>query len=342
MLTCADWKEGCRAAPALAAVVATPHDIPLLHTQGSLSTETHRPVGRDTPFYIASQTKSYLGLLAALLHYKEILPLHVTLDEVWPQLKLPNRLDARDVSLLHLLTHQLPLTSDKLCQRTSYEDEVLAAEYPTLLASFQPRKPGFQYDNLGYLVYAASLETVTGISWKEWLQHNIFGPLCMTQTSSRTSDFPICELPWRQLREDGHWRSYPPKPDALMHAAGGLYSSPVDLAKWMQANLSCKANGFPQEVFRCAHDPIVRAESIDGPFRWTHYGLGLQLGSINGVDVLGHRGGYAGARSLTVIAPGAEVGLALAVTADFETREVLDRIVSAFFWGLSGTIQVGL
>ena len=295
-----------------------------------------RPARPDTPFYLASQTKSYVGLLAARLDADAILPLEHSLEDVWPGLTLPG-LPADRITMRHLLTHRLALTHDAVVETTSFQREVPAAAYPELLARAEPRETGYRYDNLGYLVYAASLETVTGREWKHWLDERICRPLGLCRTSARSSDFPASELAWRHVREQRRWRTLPPKPDALMHAAGGLYSSPVDLATWMQAHLARGAGDVTEAHFRCAHRLCVHTRSVDGPFRWTGYALGLQCGSIAGIRVLGHRGGYPGARSLGVIAPSANVGLALAVNADFGTRELLDRLAQAFFGALASS-----
>ena len=318
----------------MAVVAATSNDIPLLRVRGAANAQLALPAGPDTVFYVASQTKSYVGLVAAELDADGTLPLATTLAEVWPDLSLPPPADARQLTMLDLLTHQLPLLNDPLVVRTSYEAEVRAEEYPQWLARSEPRPPGFRYDNLGYIVYAAALETVTGRSWRFWLERRLLVPLALTRTSTRTSAFAEGEIVCRHMPHGRGWRAMPPKADALMHAAGGLVTSPRDAATWMQANLRRSAPGIGQETFLTAHRPVIPARQDDGPFAWQHYALGVQTGRIGHLPIVGCRGGYEGARSLTVLAPSRDIGLTLMVGTHSGTREMLDRMAACFFEAL--------
>lgn len=316
--------------------MATSHEIPLLHVHGAANAERFRPASPNAAFYVASQTKSYVGLMAAQLDEDGTIPLGMTLAEVWPALSLPPPADPRRVTLLDLLTHQLPILNDPLVVQTSFETEVRSDEYPRILAGSEVRAAGFRYDNLGYLIYAAALETVTGQSWRSWIERLLLVPLAMTRTSTRTSSIPEDEIVWRHAPQGRQWRAIPPKADALMHAAGGLVTSPRDAAKWMQANLRRSAPGISRKAFAKAQRPVVSARQDDGPFDWRSYALGVQLGAIAGLPILGCRGGYEGARSLTVLAPRRDIGLTLMVGTDSKTRALLDRIAASFFEALSG------
>jgi CubicO group peptidase (beta-lactamase class C family) len=322
--------------PAIAVVAVTAAEIPLLFVDGLANHETAAPATADTPFYLASQTKSYVGLLAALLDGEGILPLDRTLSEVWPDLVLPKPVRPAAITMRHLLTHQLPLANDELVLKTSYEEQVGAEDCPKWLAASAVRRPGFQYDNLGYIVYAAALERMTGISWKDWVQERLLKPLGLSRTSARTSAFDLSELAWRHRRHANGWQALPPKADMLMHAAGGLVSSPADIAKWMQANLRRSGGDIPTMAFTTAQTAAVVDAKIEGDFEWTGYALGQQVGTVAGVAILGHRGGYEGARSITIICPAKRVGFAAAVNADAGTRELLDGLTTAFFGSLMG------
>jgi CubicO group peptidase (beta-lactamase class C family) len=317
--------------PATAAVVVTPDETILRFVAGSASIADRRAAEPDTLFYVASQTKSYVGLLAAQLDRNAILPLDTRLADVWPDLILPEGARSDRITMRMLLTHRVPLGLDDLVDRTSWREEVPAADYPQWLAGAEVREAGYRYDNLGYLIYAAALETATATSWKEWLQRAVCRPLGLSRTTARGSDFSLGDLAWRHIRMGRNWVSLPPKADGLLHAAGGLFTSARDLGTWMQVNLRAAAAGLPSDVFGRAQRPVVRAAARDGPFRWTHYALGQQRGSIAGFPVLGHRGGYQGARSITVFSRRAGIGLALAAAADHGMRDLFDRVAATFF-----------
>ena len=324
-------------APANAAAVVTARDVPLLRVRGAANPA--RAADSETPFYLASQTKSYVGLLAAALDADGCLPLATTLADIWPGLILPAPADPSRLTMLDLLSHQLPLRNDDLETRNSWEAPVAASDYPAILDGSSVRPPGFEYANLGYLVYAAALETATGVGWSDWLDRRLLVPTGMDRTSARTSAFAPDEIAWRYLMQGGDLVARPPKTDGLMHAAGGLVSSAADLATWLQANLRRDMPGIGGAAFELAHRPVVPAPGAEGPFIWSDYALGWQVGRVGGISVLGHRGGYAGARSIALISPSLGAGIALMVNADFGTRDLLTRLSGTFFKLLAGEMS---
>src|SRR5437868_14395074 len=66
--------------------------------RGVANALTKEPVTADTAFYIASQTKSYTGLLAAKLDREGVLPLDTTLGRALPRLRLPSASDVNTVT----------------------------------------------------------------------------------------------------------------------------------------------------------------------------------------------------------------------------------------------------
>jgi CubicO group peptidase (beta-lactamase class C family) len=322
--------------PGIAVAAVTADDMLLLHAAGAAN--PMRPADADTPFYLASQTKSYVGLLAAILDGDRRFPISTTLADVWPGLVLPGPVPASAISMRHLLTHRLPLRNDEMVDRASWEAKVPAADYPHILATSTPRPFAYEYDNLGYSTWAAALETATGSGWAAWLDKLLLEPMGLTRTSARTSHFAPEDMAWRYRREGEAWVPKPPKPDALMHAAGGLMSSARDVAAWLQASLRREAPGIVPAVFERAHSPYVAARAVEGPFRWSSYALGWQIGHVGGVPVLSHRGGYEGARSIASFSPALGAGFAVTVNADFKTRDLLTRLTAAFFALLEGDV----
>lgn len=307
--------------PGAAVIVATGYGTPEIWTYGVTHAGGAVAVSADTPFYIASNTKSYVGLLAARLDQKGVLPLDTTLAQVWPALKLPGGLDPTTISMRDLLSHQAPLKTDTLNFRTAYTDDVPAAAYPELIGRYTTaREPGFSYSNLGYLIYGAALEARTGNSWRWWLQQEVLGPLGLTHTAARTSVFGADTVVWRHQWSGSGWYAYPPKDDATMHAAGGLVSSPSDLARWIQAHLRAEAGMQDMNrAMRLAQSQISTPNAQLGPIFCDGYGLGWMRCTYKGRRLLMHSGEYSGARALIMIAPEFDVGIAIVTNSDSMT-----------------------
>lgn len=145
------------------AVVIVDRDQQLLgYTRGLRNASSEAPLTMHTPMYIASQTKSYMGLLAQVLDQQGVLRLDSTLADHWPQLRLPDGVDPAAWTLADLLNHRVPLSADAITTLEAYIGSPDPALYPQLLQQFaSKRADGFDYDNLGYNIYAAILQQHT-------------------------------------------------------------------------------------------------------------------------------------------------------------------------------------
>lgn len=319
--------------PAVSVVVVHSEATPLLLAQGPLHAGHETMADANSRFYIASQTKSFVGLLAVELDAQGVLPLSTTLAEVWPGLRLPSPAEPERITLVDLLTHQAPLRTDTLNLLTAYVRHVPSADYPALLAEHtQPREPGFAYANLGYLIYGAALEARTGRSWQDELQQRVLQPLQLRYVHPRSSEVAQEALAWNHQWDGQRWLATPPKPDALMHAAGGLYASSADMARWLRANLRLQSpSGQPSRTsFERAQRPVVEARLADSEFVCDGYSLGWYACAYRGHRVRMHPGSYRGAVSVSLLLPDLDAGLSFAVNSDSAIEGFALELMKAF------------
>lgn len=319
--------------PAVSVVVVHGEATPLLLAQGALRAGHDTMADANSRFYIASQTKSFVGLLAAELDAQGALPLSTTLAEVWPELRLPAPAEPARITLADLLSHQAPLRTDTLNLLSAYVRELPAADYPALLAEHtQAREPGFRYANLGYLIYGAALEARTAASWQTQLQQQVLQPLQLRYVHARSSEVAQDALAWNHQWDGQRWLATPPKPDALMHAAGGLYASSADMARWLRANLRLHSpSGRPSRAsFERAQRPVVEANLSDREFVCDGYSLGWYACGYRGHRVLMHPGSYRGAVSVSLLLPDLDAGLSFAVNSDSAIEGFALELMKAF------------
>ena len=320
-------------APAMAAVIVQGDAAPWIHAVGTARANVAAPVDADTRFYIASQTKSFMGLLGAMLDVRGEFALSTTLAEVWPGLRLPVPADPRQISMSDLLSHQEGLSTSTLNVVTAYVRDVPAAEYPALLTSeVAPREPGFRYANIGDLIYGAALEARTGRNWRDWLDSALLRPLALEGISPRTSTLPDVQVAWNHQWDGAQWRALPSKPDALMHAAGGLVASPRAMARWMQLNLG---TADPHGVISIgalqrSQRPIAKSNLADGEIDCNGYSLGWYSCIYRGQQALLHPGSYNGAVSVTVLVPSARAGLSLMANSDSAMEGLMLEVLKSF------------
>jgi CubicO group peptidase (beta-lactamase class C family) len=284
--------------PSYSLVVANGEKVVYSRLKGERVMGSPEPLDMDDRLYIASVSKSFTGLLAAKLDAEGVLSLDATLAEEWPSLDLPEPIDASKITMRMLLSHNFGFENDPLVVRTAYVGDTPVADYEAILESHSvPIEPGFSYDNLGYLIYAAVLERKTGRSWKDWLASDIHMPLGLATATNKPSEIAEGELAlgyhFNPLAKTG-WEAAPAKADDLVHPAGGHFISSADAVRWLQANMTRAV--LDEEIYEAAQTAYAKREpakkyadmSCDG------YGLGWQTCDYAGHRVFYHGGTYDG------------------------------------------------
>jgi CubicO group peptidase (beta-lactamase class C family) len=329
-----------------------------IRVHGETKAGSGHAVTADSAFYIASMTKAYVGLLAARLDAEGVLRLDTTLAGIWPGLELPaGGRRANAVRLRDLLVHSIPFRAPEITFLEAYVRDVAPSEYPGLIKRQAVARPDdFQYDNLGYNIYAAALEARTNGNWRVWLKEKVFSPLGMTNTSGRTSDYAADKIAWSHQRagalRDGWpradgWYLIPPKADGMMQSAGGLMTSANDMALWLEAQVKGQGpdgSGLTSQIFakartdQVAQPPRPQGFPCDGyVYGWNVCRLVIRAKEdAAGEDrVFGpffqHGGGYTGVRSLMTAAPNLGFGVAFLSNSDSMTGFLSQEVTELVF-----------
>ena len=314
------------APPALSVIVVRPGAAPAIYVDGVADVRTGARADADTPFYIASMTKAYVGLMAATLDQRGVFDLDQTMTDVWPGLTIEGR-DPSRITFRQLLSHQAAIENDELTGGTAYVREIPASDYGAFLARSEARDEGFRYDNLGYILYGAALELKTGKHWRTWLDETVIRPLGMDHTAPRTSGWPVVAAGHEWIG-DGQWQARTVKTDDLMHAAGGLMTSPNDMARWLAANAG--RTTLPSAAYDEAQRSLAAAEANQEGIACQGYSLGWRTCLVAGEAVLLHGGGYTGARSGMAIVPRLGIGVAVLTNSDSMTGYLSGALVKGF------------
>lgn len=326
--------------PAYAVVVVSPDNVLMRHIRGRARADSSKAADADTGFYIASQTKAYMGLLAAKLDAQGILKLDRSIKDYWPEMMLPAGVDSSNHTLGDLLSHQVPIESDYITTLEAYVGGLAPAEYATALATHaERREPGFRYANIGYNVYAAILQHVTGRSWQDWLQHELIAPLHLQYTATSHSKLPASNIAWRHswMGDETGWQIMPPKADSVMHSAGGMLTSVNDMATWLQLQLVGKGpagSGITSAIVqqaqrRHADYELTSRNAYELPCNG--YALGWNICDFNGHVLYIHGGSYSGARSMMAFSPDLQRGIAVFSNSDNQTDWLSSRTVTQYF-----------
>lgn len=327
--------------PGVSVAIARSDGPIFVHGFGMADIERQVPMTPDTRVYIASSTKSFVGLAFAVLERRGQIDLNWTLADLAPDVAFDTAIRADSVTLRHLLSHTHGLQSDGMEFRLAYSGEHDPTTLWRLVGRLRPNSEAplgtFEYGNLGYNLATLLIERRLGRRWRDIVRDEVLRPLGATQTHPdglvelrRTQPFAA---PYLGLGPNGPERINLLKIDSNMQSAGGLFSSANDLSRWLTLQLAAHRGGqrlpIPADLVAMTHRPIGTMNESFGLYRRTGYGLGWYSGDFEGETLYHSFGGYAGARSHASFMPSRDLGVAI-VTNDEGAGYLLVDIAAAY------------
>lgn len=277
------------------AVVSVVKDGELFFSKGYglADLETQRPVTADqTLFGIGSTSKLFTWTAVMQLVEQGKLDLSADINTYLTDFQIPATY-AQPITLAHLLTHTAGF--EERYERMFITDLKMMTPHADYIARYLPKRiyaPGevVAYSNYGTSLAAYIVEEVSGISFEQYCEENIFTPLEMTHTTLRQ---PLpSELAGGQTVSyqyiDGAYKPFTQWIQAF--PAGGGWSTAEDMAKFMIAHLQ---DGHYKDI------RILQADTAQEMHR-QHYTQdprvsGIAYGfietPINGQHIIGHAGG---------------------------------------------------
>lgn len=268
-------------------------------------------LGHDVPFTaetrtnIGSTSKQFTAFALALLADRGQLSLDDDVRKHIPE--LPDF--GETVTLRNLLTHTSGyrefVNTLVLAGRQVLEADHISPDEILEVVQRQPRlqnRPGeeFNYNNTGYALAAMTVERVSGLSFPEWMDREVFTPLGMENTFVR--EHPGQIIANRSVGYLPAADGFRETPDlGASMGAGGIYTTAGDLARWMRNLHTAELGGAG-----VMHELTTRSVLIDGDT--TDYGLGLFIDNDRGLSRIHHGGADIAHRSTFVYYPELQAG----------------------------------
>ncbi|WP_425075345.1 serine hydrolase [Psychroserpens sp. S379A] len=249
----------------------------------------------NTKHRLGSITKQFTAMLILQLVAEGKLDLH---EPISTYLTDYPKNTGHIITTHHLLTHTSGIPNytafpdffrDKA--RNSYTPEEFVKEFSDKELDFTPGER-FSYSNSGYFLLGVIIEKLSGKSYEQALQDNIFSPLNMNDSGY---DNHADILKNRATGYDKNGMTYRNSgyiDMSIPYAAGSLYSTVEDLYKWDQALYT---NTLVSEKYmKLFFKPYVSA------FGNSHYAYGWGVGkqqigkSTDSIYTIGHGGGIHG------------------------------------------------
>lgn len=249
---------------------------------GAANLEWQIPDSPQAKFRLGSMTKQFTAASILLLEERGKLKTDDLVKKYMPE--APKAWDR--ITIYNLLTH-----TSGIPNFTSFPDYRSSEATPTtpekLVARFRDKPLDFQpgekwnYSNSGYVLLGYLIEKISGTTYQDFVEENLFKPLAMND-SGYDSNSAI--IPRRAY-------GYSPGPNGPVNAgyidmsipfsAGALYSTTHDLLKWEQGL-------FGGKVLSAAS-----SKKMTTPFK-QNYACGLMVRTVNGHRDFEHAGGIEG------------------------------------------------
>jgi D-alanyl-D-alanine carboxypeptidase len=191
---------------------------------------------------------------------------------------------------------------------------------------------GYSYSNTGYLLLGMLVERVTGRRLEEELARRFFTPLGLATIAMGSADSLPGEVvsSWQDLDGDGNREDLDALPRRAIFsgawAAGGLFSSMEDLARWGHELYRGKV--LSQEMMK----ELLTFRSVPQLGTDGGYGLGVMRGRPYSRLGWGHSGGITGFNTYLWHVPGDSVTIAVSINqGSTAATQIALRLLNEYF-----------
>jgi len=277
------------------------------------------PVTTKTTFGIASNSKLFTSMAAAMLHEEKKLDLDKPVRTYMPELHFATGELDEKLTLRDMLSHRSGVPRwDGVWSGSGYTlQEILdRLQYMKPTLGF---REGYLYNNNMYAAAGAVTAKVNGTTWEQLIQTRLFDPLEMKQSTFSFEDAAIkSEFSKDYLigRVDKKLKEFGPDTDCNCWApAAAIVSNVEELSNWMMAQINGGKFKGKQVIQSKAIAETIKPNNIasrelvyDEVF-YGLYGMGRSSTDYKGHVMVSHGGVISGYRSTIAMLPKDSIGI---------------------------------
>jgi CubicO group peptidase (beta-lactamase class C family) len=288
-----------------AALVSRKGQIIYKKAFGMANMELNIPMQPDNVFRIGSISKQFTAVAILQLMEQGKLNLQDDITKFIPD--YPTH--GHKITIEHLLTHTSGIQSYTgmkefgTISRLDKTPEELIAFFKYQPMEFAPGTK-WNYNNSGYFLLGYIIEKISGKTYPEYVEENIFKPLGMTNSYYGSDSRIIKNRAAAYSKNEKGFINAEPLSMTLPYAAGSLQSTVEDLYKWNQAVQGYKL--IKKESLEKAYTSYILADG-----KKTGYGYGWGLGNLQGSQTIEHGGGIPGFLTQGIYLPKEDVFVAV-------------------------------
>ena len=242
-------------------------DQTIIQSFGALSNDINELADKNTFFEISSNSKSFLGTLAALMIDKGEIALKDPINNYLPDGVKMASFEDQDVTILDLLTHaaglpMMPADYDVNDEVNPYKNYNRGDLWKSVNAFVPTRKSGdkWEYSTFGTSILAEALAHSKGMTYFELLSEYILNPLGMSDTHVTLN------VDQQRRLAQGHNVDGTKTDDLIsqgaLSAGSFMISTTNDMIKYIKAHMGL-SNLLSYEALKLAHK-IYRSDYMAG------------------------------------------------------------------------------
>lgn len=266
-------------------LVAKNGEILLEDYHGFADFNTKEMLTPTTPFHLASVSKTFTATSILKLSEEKKLFLDDSVQVFFPQFPYHN------ISIRMLLNHRSGLPNYVYAMTKFPEWKHRLATNADMLQFLIEKQPtwygypnrAFNYCNTNFALLALIIEKVSGLSYSEYLQKNIFSPLGMTHTFVFTNKDSSSYKPSFQPNN----RPFPLEAMDAIYGDKNIYSTVRDMFLWDKAFYNNRI------ISKATYEEAIQPSSFEK--KGTHnYGMGWRLLTLPEGKIVFHNGWWHG------------------------------------------------
>ena len=295
---------------------------------GSANLEYNVPITPQTVFHVASVSKQFTAFAITLLANQGKLSLDDDIRKHLPE--VPDF--GKKITIRHLIHHTSGMRDQwTLLGMAGWRtDDVITKEHIMKMVRYQKElnfDPGAEnlYSNTGYTLLAVIVERVSGQSFRDYTELNIFKPLGMSNTHFHDDHERIVKNRAYSYASAGPGGGFKAAPLNYANVgATSLFTTAEDLARWV-INFEDKKIGGADVIKQMHQQGVLNNGKQIG------YAFGLSIGPYRGLNTVGHAGGDAAYRSFAFWFPEQRFGVVvLSNFGGFNPQQIAMRIADIY------------
>lgn len=290
----ADYSDSC---PGASILVCRDGKIIFNSFLGFANLETKTKTDSKTNFRLASVTKQFTAAAVLILVQRGLLSLDAKLTQIFQEFPAYGK----KITIKNLLNHTSGLIDYEDLIPDSATAQVKDADVLRMMMAQNETyfEPGTQhkYSNTGYALLALIVEKISGKSFAQFLNENIFKPLEMKNTVAHEEGISVVKnRAYGYSRKDSGWVRKDQSVTSAVLGDGGIYSNVDDLYKWDQSLFSDKILTDKLRIEAMTQAVLNNGEKVD-------YGYGWHLKIYKNEKVVYHTGSTQGFRNVIYRVP---------------------------------------